>query len=196
MALIKSVETPQGVTTLYHRVVKAEMQMDAQLIEVVVAAYTSPEARDGGKVPVWHEYIRVPFSALTMDPRTAIYPLIALYGQSLLKGATGDATATPGDVGYELCLKAEAMQPEPGAPADQTPPPAGSSGVASSLPDSGRACWQIAWIVEEAATAFARKTSDICVDRSAVPICAGGARLAQQQKVRNKPRSAAKLNRV
>lgn len=90
MALIKPFDTPQGVTATYHKIIKADINVAEQVIEVVLAIYASPEAREAGKSPLWHEYPRLPFSAFAEDPRVQLYSLLPADSTCYLSGATGD----------------------------------------------------------------------------------------------------------
>lgn len=90
MAIIKEVQTPFGAAAGYHRIVKAEIDVSTQTIEVMVAIYISAEARDGGAPPLWHEYVRIPFRDLSQDPRRLLYSMLNLHISSYLQGGQAD----------------------------------------------------------------------------------------------------------
>lgn len=121
MALTKTVKTPQGVNADYHKIIKIEYSVVDSTMLVVLAIYASAEARDEGAVPLWHEYINVPFEKLDADPRESIYEFLSAYEGSWMHGAqrdprpdpvaeepitpvveeyVGDGTAVPGDANY------------------------------------------------------------------------------------------------
>jgi len=95
MALIKPFETPQKVTASYHKLLKAEFHIPSQTIELVFAVFYSAEARDNGGSVLWHEYLKVPFSALQEDPRVGLYQLAESYEKGYLAGAWADAPQAP-----------------------------------------------------------------------------------------------------
>lgn len=115
MAIIKPIETPHGIIATYHKLLKAEVDAQAQTIMLVVAMYASAEARDAGRNVLWHEYQAIPFSALTQDPRGLLYPLLAAYGDSFLLGGAPDSSldgfVRPGGAAIEL--RPEAHEPTP-----------------------------------------------------------------------------------
>lgn len=88
MAIIKDFQTNFGVTANYHRLLKVEINSVTQEVEMTVAVYISQEARDQGGVPIWHEYVRIPFNKLNFDPRDIFYPLLQNYNLSYLEGGT------------------------------------------------------------------------------------------------------------
>ena len=107
MAIIKTVPTPFGVDAQYNRILKAEINAATQIVEVLVAIYASAAARDAGAPAMWNEYVRIPFSAFTNDPRNLLYPLLSMYGESYLKDGKPDLESTSGN--YSIELKPEAM---------------------------------------------------------------------------------------
>lgn len=84
MAVIKDFQTNFGITANYHRLLKVEIISENKMIELVVGVYVSEEARNQGGVPLWHEYVRIPFNNLSLDPRDIFYPLLKQYNQSYL----------------------------------------------------------------------------------------------------------------
>jgi hypothetical protein len=94
MAIIKQYETPQGVTALYHKIIRAEIQPAAEMIEIWVGVFASPETRAANKGQLWTEYVRIPFGDLSDDPRAALYSLISSHPSSYLVGGVSDATPT------------------------------------------------------------------------------------------------------
>lgn len=90
MAVIKEFETPHGVVASYHRITKAEIKPESEEVEVWVSVYASAEARESGKGALWTEYIRIPFSELSEDPRKALYGLITSWQSSYLLGGQPD----------------------------------------------------------------------------------------------------------
>lgn len=95
MALIKDFKTPHGVTASYHKITKIEMDILSQSATVCMAVYFSQEARDSGGSPLWYQYVVVPFSALTSDPRKSVYGWVKDYFPSYLLDAENadDSTA-------------------------------------------------------------------------------------------------------
>lgn len=122
MAIIKPFETPQGVPATYHKIIKAELLMVSEVVLVTVAIYASADAREAGKNVLWHEYQSIPFAALTQDPRDLLYPMLAMYGDSFLRGGAPDAEGSSSPGNFEINLKPEALQPTPPAPENSTPP--------------------------------------------------------------------------
>jgi len=87
MALTTTFVTPQGVTALYHKILKIEISAIENAVTIVVALYPSEEVRDSGAQPLWHEYVRLPFDELESDPRIPFYELAASHVNSYLNGA-------------------------------------------------------------------------------------------------------------
>lgn len=85
MAIIKDFETNFGITARYHKLLKVEVSSASRQIELVVGIYVSEEARDSGGMPIWNEYVRIPFENLNFDPRDIFYPLLQNYSLSYLK---------------------------------------------------------------------------------------------------------------
>lgn len=108
MAIIKDFVTPQGVTAQYHKIIKAEINCNTQVVEVMVAIYACAGARDAGKTVLWHEYVHIPFADLTQDPRDLLYPMLAAFNQSYVAGGTPDAEGTGAPGNFEINLKPEA----------------------------------------------------------------------------------------
>jgi hypothetical protein len=119
MAIIKEFETPQGVEATYHKLLKAEIDAVHETVTITVAIFASPEARASGKNVLWHEYQSIPFTALTQDPRDLLYPMLAYYGASFLRGGVPDQEGNGAPGNFEINLKPEAMLP----PEDTTPEP-------------------------------------------------------------------------
>lgn len=111
MAIIKQVITPQGVAANYNRIVRADISTADQCVITTVAVYASPEAREAGGRPLWHEHISIPFSALTQDPRDLLYPMLANYYASYLKGGQTDEEGSGAPGNFEINLKPEAINP-------------------------------------------------------------------------------------
>lgn len=111
MAIIKDFETPQGVSAAYHKIIKAEILPNELVIRVVVAVYASAAARDAGKSVLWHEYVDIPFSALTQDPRDLLYPMVAAYGSSYLRAGLPDIEGSGAPGNFEINLTPEALVP-------------------------------------------------------------------------------------
>lgn len=88
MALIHTITTPQGVEATYHKIIKIEISAIEEAVTIVVAIYATATARDNGSSPLWHEYIRVPFADMALDPRVPFYQMAASYVNSYLNGAT------------------------------------------------------------------------------------------------------------
>lgn len=110
MAIIKPFTTPHGVIATYHKILKAEIDINQAAINVVTAIYASAGARDAGGVPLWHEYASVPFSALTQDPRDLLYPMMAAYHASYLRGGAGDEEGFSQPGNNTISLTAEAVE--------------------------------------------------------------------------------------
>ena len=124
MAIIKSFETPQGVNATYHKILKAEISMLSQHVEIVVAVYASAEARDAGKGVLWHEYPRIPFTSLTQDPRDLLYPMLSAYSLSYLRGGAPDQEGGGAPGNFEIALTDAAMaEPVPEPAVDVLSPP-------------------------------------------------------------------------
>lgn len=119
MALIHNYLTPHGVTASYHRIVKADIDIQSGTIQVALAVYASPEARAAGGVPLWHEYEAIPFTALTQDPRDLLYPMLAAFGAGKFRGAGGDAEGFNEPGNFSISLTPEAMLPPP-PPAEES----------------------------------------------------------------------------
>lgn len=126
MAIIKDFATPQGVVARYHKIVKAEILPATASVNITLAIFATPEARDSGAQVLWHEYVSIPFSALTQDPRDLLYPMLAYFGDSYLRGGQPDEEGNGAPGNFEINLKPEAMvPPAPPAPspAPEPPPP-------------------------------------------------------------------------
>lgn len=96
MAIIKTFETPQGISATYHRIVKAEIEVNHNAVVLQTAVYLSAEARDLGKSPVWNEYTTIPFDAMDGDFRKSFYELLTnYYGSYLKNGASDDPDPVP-----------------------------------------------------------------------------------------------------
>ena len=121
MAIIKPFETPQGVTATYHRIIKAEIAVATETVDIVVAIYASPEARAANKGALWHEYQSIPFSDLTQDPRDLLYPMLAAFNASYLLGGTTDAEGSGAPGNFTISLTAAAMEPLPEVSPDEPP---------------------------------------------------------------------------
>ena len=87
MALLKPFKTNFGVDVNYHKLLKVELDSVKQELVMTVAVYVSPEAKEAGAVPIWHEYVTIPFSEMQWDPREAFYPLLKTYIQSYLSNS-------------------------------------------------------------------------------------------------------------
>lgn len=113
MALLKAFETPQGVVGNYHKILKADINCESETVTIWVQVYASAEARDAGKGMFWMEYITVPFDKLTQDPRGLLYPMVAYFGDSTLRGGVPDEEGdiAPGD--FSINLTEEALVPSP-----------------------------------------------------------------------------------
>lgn len=90
MALIKAVETPQGLVGTYHKISKVEIFPHNETVVVSVNMYASEEARHEGKSFFWQEPVVIPFSAFNQNPLDILYPLIANYMGSPFADATAD----------------------------------------------------------------------------------------------------------
>ena len=123
MAIIKPFETPQGVVATYHKIIKAEINVSSQTVEIVVAIYASPEARDAGRGVLWHEYPRIPFASLTQDPRDLLYPMLAAFGDSYLRGGATDQEVPGAPGNFEINLTPEALEPTPAEEPESVPAP-------------------------------------------------------------------------
>ena len=111
MAIIKDFVTPQGIVAKYHKIIKAEIQVNEQTVEIMVAVYATAEARDAGRSVLWHEYVRIPFAALTQDPRDLLYPLLAYYNSSYLKDGLPDAEGSAAPGVFTINLTPDAIAP-------------------------------------------------------------------------------------
>lgn len=87
MALIKNFDTSFGITANYHRLVKVEIDGINNQLTMMVAIYASEEARTEGSTPLWHEYVKIPFNRLSVDPRDQFYPLLKTWAGSYVQGA-------------------------------------------------------------------------------------------------------------
>lgn len=113
MALIKSVQTPHGIEASYHKIVKIEYLINESLLVIVVAIYASEAARDAGSAVLWHEYVRIPFEQMAMDPRLNFYQVLAGWTESYLHGAERDSRPDP----------VPEVTPEPAPLVDEAPVP-------------------------------------------------------------------------
>lgn len=108
MAILKDVTTPAHAVTGYHRVVHFEGNCEGAYLDITVAGYVSAEARAAGARPLWHEYVRIPFSAFEQDPRSAIYQAIRDVKTPLYDGAGSDTDAP---ANCELRIKPASVEP-------------------------------------------------------------------------------------
>lgn len=89
MAIIKHFFTKQfGIGSNYHKLLKVEINSKDEYVELTVGVYVSEGAKAAGGNPIWHEYVRIPFSKLNFDPRDIFYPLLQEYEGSFLKDGT------------------------------------------------------------------------------------------------------------
>lgn len=109
MAIVKDFQTPQGFTATYHKLVRAEFNAAAEVLEITMAIYASAAARESGKPPAWHEYLRIPFADFLQDPRSLLYPLLLQWGPSYLRG--GQLDGVGGELPGQFGLTEQAMQP-------------------------------------------------------------------------------------
>lgn len=109
MAILKPIETPQGVTGTYHKILKAEINALAEIVEITIAIFASPEARAADRGVLWHEYVTIPFSDLTQDPRDLLYPMLAAYVSSPLVGGTPDDEGSGSPGNFEINLRPEVI---------------------------------------------------------------------------------------
>jgi hypothetical protein len=124
MAIIKNVLIDNfGITAQYNKIVKAEIDARAKVVEVMVAVYVSAETRDSGAQPIWHEYVRIPFSAFSQDPRNLLYPLLGMYTGSYLKNGVADSETTAGNYTITLTDEAQGLTVEPSASEAEVMPP-------------------------------------------------------------------------
>lgn len=93
MAIIKSFETPQGVEATYHKLLKVEVSTITGMVEMLVAVYSSADARNAGATPIWHESVRIPMTQFATDPVASFYQTLTTYGPSYLIGGAPDAPA-------------------------------------------------------------------------------------------------------
>jgi hypothetical protein len=114
MAIFKPFETPQKVTATYHKILKAEIDCTTMAVQITLAIYASPEARDSGGTVLWHEYQNIPFAVLTQDPRDFLYPMLVSFKDSYLVGgaATEEGLDNPSDFAIKL-VDGAILQPEP-----------------------------------------------------------------------------------
>lgn len=94
MAIIKSFLTQQGVLANYHKIIKAEIKIASSEFEIWVAIYASAEARDSNCELLRMEYVSIPFSALSQDPRALLYPMLMTYVNSYVNGGVTDSAAS------------------------------------------------------------------------------------------------------
>jgi len=107
MAILKSIETPQGVIGTYHKIVNAQISIPNSSIEITWNIYASPEAREAGKNILWQERETIPFSDLTVDPRVGLYELLANRFGSALSGGMGDEGQKPASTEMALTSAAQ-----------------------------------------------------------------------------------------
>lgn len=110
MALLKSHLTPQGVDATYHKIAKVEISSDSSLVTIVVAIYNSETSKVLGYAPVWYEYINIPFSDFTVDPRNAFYNVLSKSNKSFLKDSNPNIPEYT-NLSTEINLKEEAKLP-------------------------------------------------------------------------------------
>lgn len=126
MAIIKDFPTNFGITANYHKLLKVDINSNLREVEMTVGVYVSEEARDQGGVPLWHEYVRIPFDRLNFDPRDIFYPLLQQYNLSYLEGGTSSLPegVTPHQPVFEV-LEAPPIPatPEPSLLPDPVPLP-------------------------------------------------------------------------
>ena len=90
MAILKNVLTPQGVNATYHKLVKAEIDANEQVLRAQIAIFASPEARNEGKLILWNEYVTIPFSEIDGNPLDLFYPILSESDLSYLKDGEPD----------------------------------------------------------------------------------------------------------
>jgi hypothetical protein len=100
MAIIKQIETPTRAIAGYHKITKVEVNAAAQVIEFTVAMYVDEAAR-GLNLPIWHDYIRIPFDRCVTDLRAIGYAILTAYEGTDFTGAAGDSPA-PVSMALEL----------------------------------------------------------------------------------------------
>lgn len=119
MALIKTVQTPHGIEASYHKIIKVEYLIQEATLVIVVAVYVSEAAREAGSSPLWHEYVRIPFEHMDLDPRVNFYAALSAYTNSYLKDAERDSRPDPAPV-VEVVEEAGPQLDEAPIPAVET----------------------------------------------------------------------------
>ena len=120
MALLLPRDLPSGVTTTYHRILRANFNFNPPpeylaegievLVELVVGEYLSQEARLAGKQPVRHEVFTIPANSKSI--LTDIYRFLGADPAEDLAVINSDAldgipdTPPPPTYGYEGALPA------------------------------------------------------------------------------------------
>lgn len=100
MAVVKDFLTPTGVVATYHRLIKVELNANTGEAELMLAIYSSPEAKAEGAAPLWHEYVRVPVSDFEQNPFSAFYPVLTSHPSSYLLDGVNDAA--PSDMAFSV----------------------------------------------------------------------------------------------
>lgn len=72
MALFKKITSPNGVPVEYHRIIKAELLSDSEVINVQVGSWASEEAFVSGFPAAWNTYTAVPSNNLYATIQTQL----------------------------------------------------------------------------------------------------------------------------
>lgn len=106
MALLKPIPTSHGIDATYHRVEKIEISASRGSVEVVVAVYASPEARQAGGTPIWHVQVAARLEDFEDDLRD--------FGYSVLKAIDDPRFADAQDDGGPSAWTVRRVQPPAG----------------------------------------------------------------------------------
>lgn len=94
MAIIKNYVAPSGAAANYHKILRAEFDAVGCQITICTAVYVSPDTRQSGASPLWHEYTTIPFTEMDGDFRKSFYGLLSGVENSYLQGGEADEAET------------------------------------------------------------------------------------------------------
>ena len=122
MAAIQDIVVPQGVIANYHKLIRADFDEFAKVVEVTFAIYGSKALRDAGATPLSHQRLKFAFSDFVVDPRRALYDVVTKRQEGYLAGAPADDELPPPEPLLELKPPAPQEPPED-AEVPTDPPP-------------------------------------------------------------------------
>lgn len=119
MAAIQEFVTPQGVVADYHRLIRADFDIVANVVEYTYAIYGSKALREAGALPLTHKRLLFKLDDFVVDPRRALYGVPANALEGYLAGAPADEELPP----VEPVLELKPPAPPDGAEVPTDPPP-------------------------------------------------------------------------